>query len=818
MKKLLLVFCLLAVFGIVQGANAATQRLVLNPGWNWVSFNVLPTSGKVADVLGKAGFTANDIIVTSNAMSRFTGASWLPGSFTIEYGKMYQLYVSKVTTIDITGEACKLWYVPLSAGWNWIANMTMQKYFPPTDLAHNGNWMAGDRIQSMNGFATYTGSKWIPATGFSMNPGVGYQIYAGNDGILTFPEEEDDDELYVVVDLSDGPNALTYPVRYTNAAPNLNDDTCRTTELWLRKIPAGTFIMGSPDDEVGRLTTETQHKVTLTQDYYIGVFECTQKQWELVMGSNPSDYKGDCRPVEKVTYDMIRGTGAQTGAGWPIYSHEVDIESFMGKLQAKTGLVFDLPTEAQWEYACRAGTTTALNSGKNPTSISSDSAMDEVGRYYYNQSDGMGGYSQHTKVGSYLRNAWGLYDMHGNVYEWCLDWYLNYGITAVWDPVGAPRGTYRVLRGGGWHDHGMGNCRSAYLLVHQPLDNDNSIGFRVALHPSKNQGNDDYKYIVVDLSEGASASIYPVRYSANGPDLSDDTCRTTELWLRKIPAGTFIMGSPSDELGRNSNEIQHEVTLTNDFYIGVFECTQKQWELVMGSKPSSFKNETYYATRPVETVSYNMIRGSTSTTGVGWPAYGHNVDALSFMGRLKSKTGLVFDLPTEAEWEYACRAGTTTALNSGKNLSSTGEDVNMTELGRYLYNGGQGNVNYNCTTEHGTAKVGSYLPNIWGLYDMHGNVWEWCLDWFGNYGTEAVSNPTGPKTGSHRVARGACWGYGANTCRSALRKYYNDPWNSSDGSGFRIAMFPIVWQVISDPVPGISLPVITYPDVIVLPQ
>ena len=294
--------------------------------------------------------------------------------------------------------------------------------------------------------------------------------------------ESEDDTLYAVVDLSGGADAASYPVRYSAVGPDLNDDTCRTTELWLRKIPAGTFMMGSPEDEVGRDTDETQHEVTLTQDYYMGVFECTQKQWELVMGSNPSSYQGDCRPVENVSYNIIRGTGAQAGAGWPTYGHAVDASSFMGKLQAKTGLVFDLPTEAQWEYACRAGTTTALNSGKNLTNTGQDDAMDEVGRYDYNRSDSKGGYSQHTKVGSYLPNAWGLYDMHGNVYEWCLDWYnSSYGTTAVSDPVGPNTGSYRVKRGGNWNFN-VQNCRSAGRSNSYPSYISN-YGFRVLCLP-----------------------------------------------------------------------------------------------------------------------------------------------------------------------------------------------------------------------------------------------------------------------------------------------------------------------------------------------
>lgn len=241
--------------------------------------------------------------------------------------------------------------------------------------------------------------------------------------------------------------------------------------------------MGSPDSEKGRYSDETQHQVTLTEDFYIGVFEITQKQYSLIYGSNPSSYKGDTRPVEYVSYNTIRGTGGTAGAGWPTYGHAVDSGSFLGKLRAKTGKTFDLPTEAQWEYACRAGTTTALNTGKNLTSTGRDSAMDEAGRYNYNQNDGKGGYSSnHTKVGSYLPNAWGLYDMHGNVWEWCLDWYKSdLDSSAVTDPKGPNSGSYRVIRGGGWGGSAQ-RCRSAYRRNGNPSSRSNS-GFRVVLLP-----------------------------------------------------------------------------------------------------------------------------------------------------------------------------------------------------------------------------------------------------------------------------------------------------------------------------------------------
>jgi formylglycine-generating enzyme required for sulfatase activity len=271
--------------------------------------------------------------------------------------------------------------------------------------------------------------------------------------------------------------------------PDLSDDACRTTELWLRWIPAGTFTMGSPEDELWRYSDERQHQVTLTSGYFIGLFEVTQKQWKLVMGGNPSYYKGDTRPVENVSYKDIRGSSL--GAGWPSGGHAVDADSFLGKLRAKTGgLLFDLPTEAQWEYACRAGTTTALNSGKNLTDKFECPNMSEVGRYYLNRGDGKGGYSEHTKVGSYLANAWGVYDMHGNVYEWCLDWRGDYPTEQVSDPSGATSGSRRMLRGGYWnHNYGYPErCRSACRFsrdpsyrydTDRPLDSRVDFGFRV---------------------------------------------------------------------------------------------------------------------------------------------------------------------------------------------------------------------------------------------------------------------------------------------------------------------------------------------------
>ena len=262
---------------------------------------------------------------------------------------------------------------------------------------------------------------------------------------------------YLVIDLSGGANASSYPVTYVASVPSggFNTDEYKTTKLVLRKIAAGSFNMSQGGTNV---------PTTISKPFYIGVFEVTQRQYELVMGSNPcsstSYGKGDDYPVHYVSYNDIRGSS--NGAGWPA-SSTVDGDSFLGKIQSRTGLALDLPTEAQWEYACRAGTTTTYSYG--------DSADGQYMWYSDNSSS-----TSHT-VGTKLPNTWGLYDMHGNLFEWSLDW-KNGSLVGGTDPKGSLSGSLRILRGGSWYNDAS-YCTSSGRYNISPSSRGNILGFRL---------------------------------------------------------------------------------------------------------------------------------------------------------------------------------------------------------------------------------------------------------------------------------------------------------------------------------------------------
>jgi sulfatase modifying factor 1 len=245
-------------------------------------------------------------------------------------------------------------------------------------------------------------------------------------------------------------------------------------------------------------------------------------------------------------------------------------------------------------------------------------------------------------------------------------------------------------------------------------------------------------------AEAAKTAQMELAKSLNKPiEAKIDLGKGVKLEMVLIPVGKFMMGSPASEVGRRENETQHEVTLTKPFYIGKYETTQEQWQVVMGNNPS----ETKGVRLPVNKVSWN--------------------DCQQFIKKLNAKTNSVYRLPTEAEWEYTCRAGTVTAYSFGDNITKS--DANF---------------------DGSSVKVGVYKPNTLGMYDMHGNVWEWCEDWYGDYPEGSVTDPNGPGTGINRVLRGESFLERKSIARSSLRHSDKPTGRYYGNVGFRLVRTP----------------------------
>jgi formylglycine-generating enzyme required for sulfatase activity len=553
--------------------------------------------------------------------------------------------------------------------------------------------------------------------------------------------------------------------------------------------PPGTFTMGSPTSETGRGGDETQHQVTLSHGFYLGKYEVTQAQYETVMTGNseglnpkPSNWpNNNDRPVEKVSWNDVQ----------VFLSRLNDMEETAGRLP--TGWKYVLPTEAQWEYACRAGTTTAYSWGNDINSSRANYNWDGGGTTGND-------FKQTRNLGKYAANPWGFFDMHGNVWEWVSDWKANYPGGAQTNPEGPASGSDRVRRGGSWDDDGA-SLRSAQRDSFPPGLRRNYIGFRVgfqAVQPDTanpelklfggaaitrevglawaepgveahdaRDGNITGLIVVTGTVDMNSTGTYLLTYTVQ--DGAGNTARTTRtvtvvgnrsvdlnatvamdmIWC---PPGTFTMGLTGVA------DPEHNVTLTEGFYLGKFEVTQAQYEAVMTGNanglnptPSHFSG---YPNRPVEKVSWNDIHVflnrintlESNNIPVGWSCV----------------------LPTEAQWEYACRAGTTTAF-------SWGDDIHVT-YANYENNVGQ------------TVDVGQYSPNPWGIFDIHGNVRELCSDWKANYSPENQIDPIGPSSGTHPIQRGGSWDISGSFMRSAHRNYNNNENHRDDGIGFRISL------------------------------
>ncbi|MCC7377144.1 MAG: formylglycine-generating enzyme family protein [Verrucomicrobiales bacterium] len=463
-------------------------------------------------------------------------------------------------------------------------------------------------------------------------------------------------------------------------------------------VPAGKFLMGSPDSEADRDPDEgPRTEVSLSRPFAIGRYEITQAQYAGIMGTNPSVYRfHPSLPVQSVTWDQANEFCARL----------TESERAGGRLPS--GQLYRLPTEAEWEYAARAGTTTRFSYGDDPGY--NELAANAV--YLVAPPRGVGGRPP---------NAWGLHDVHGNVAEWCLDWYAPYPGESLKDPAGPVDGFWRVLRGGSWDDAGRA-CRSAARGADFPDVGYANVGFRIVL---------------------AQVPPPPV---FEGFDLVH------------IPSGDFLIGSPDDEADRDSDEgPQTRVTFTSEFWIGRYEVTQRDYALVIGLNPSGHRG---LPESPVESVSWEEAN-----------EFCRRVTLIEQQaGRLPE--GFVYRLPTEAEWEYAARAGTSARF-------SYGDDPNYDHLTGYAW------FLRNSGAE--THPVGRLAANPWGIHDVHGNVGEWTWDWYGNYPGGNVTNPTGPASGDHHVIRGGSAFDDGKFSRVAFRLI---DWTSDRFSnvGFRVVL------------------------------
>jgi formylglycine-generating enzyme required for sulfatase activity len=613
----------------------------------------------------------------------------------------------------------------------------------------------------------------------------------------------------------------------------------------MRWIPAGRFWMGSPDNEPGRYDDENpRHEEVIPRGFWMFDTPCTQALWEVVMEKNPSYFRSPDRPVEQVTWN--------------------DCQEFIQRLNARLGgLSLALPTEAQWEYACRAGTETATYAGPiEIKGLCNAPILHEIAWYGGNSGldfdldTGVAASDWPEKqfefaqagtdpVGRKRANAWGLYDMLGNVWEWCADtWtddYTTGSRAAAQQSASAPR----VIRGGSWTSLAR-DVRAACRIDNGPTFRNDDLGVRFCEfgEPSvvsqagkeaargagggapedRDETSGAERFLSVDSSAPGvllaalaplSASsdverivlrpiVLPAWASAIGrdryglwaeftvdpapPKKSRGRGKTRMRQphaqspvgqrLRWIPPGRFLMGSPRDEPGRYDWEQEpHEVTIAEGFWMFDTPCTQALWQAVMGDNPSRFRSPD----RPVERVSWN--------------------DCQEFLkqinANLTEKAGesnpLRLALPTEAEWEYACRAGTETATYAGPMEIKGGNNAPI--LHEIAWYGGNSGLDFDLKDgepasgwpekqfEFGTAgthPVGLKRANAWGLYDMLGNVWEWCASLW--EGSEEVG------ASAHRVIRGGSWGNDARDVRAAYR-YDFEPTNRSSNLGVRLCEF-----------------------------
>ena len=415
-------------------------------------------------------------------------------------------------------------------------------------------------------------------------------------------------------------------------------------------VKGGSFMMGAAEGDPDAQADEyPQHQVTLS-DYYIGQIEVTQQLWQTVMGSNPSKTKGNYLPVEQVTWD--------------------ECQEFVARLSQLTGQNFRLPTEAEWEYAARGG------NHSRGYRFAGGNGIDSVA-WYEGNSEG-----KTHNVGTKLPNELGIYDMSGNAWEYCQDWYGYYSDQAQTNPTGPESGTYVVGRGGGFESR-------------KPLD---SIFCRIS---GRGVAWKAEKYRHVGLRVVLGTTTYEAAEPPPAP------CQTFE-----VNGVSFNMMCVEGE--------------TYDYYIGQTEVTQGLWKKVMGYNNSIHQGEYL----PVEKVSWEECQ--------------------TFIQKLNEMTDLHFRLPTESEWEFAARGG----KNSRGYTYAGSNSIDSVAW-------------YQSNSQEQTHTIATLMPNELGIYDMSGNVWEWCED---HYDASA-----------QRVVRGGSFYDAVSVCRISSRSGRNADYRSYIG-------------------------------------
>ena len=576
----------------------------------------------------------------------------------------------------------------------------------------------------------------------------------------------------------------SWPWEITEQVAETETFTVNGESFTMVTVEGGTFMMGASDeDSLAHGYEKPAHQVTLST-YSIGQTEVTQPLWRAVMGCDPawftmSFFGNPNLPMERVSWEQC--------------------QRFILRLNELTGKHFRLPTEAEWEFAARGGN---LSRGYR---YSGSNTIDDVAWYMDNADR-----QQTYVVGSKVPNELGIYDMTGNVAEWCQDWteeWINYygfdyyskgrySGDAETNPVGPIYGNYHVTRGGHYWSHDDG-CRVTTLEAYTPSTRSRNIGLRLALDED-NSPKFRLSETVITVAVGESKSVDILngsgacRVNSMGDNVDctldgdsftvtgmktgvttvavvNGDCKTTailnvivtpvvhfnvkgvEFEMVPVEGGQFMRNAVvHNEFREYDWEFPSFSWLTvPDYCIGKTEVTQELWQAVMGSNPSYFKGDLQ---RPVEQVSWEECQ--------------------DFIFTLNQLTGKHFRLPTEAEWEFAARGG---------NLSQG-----------YKYSGGSsvGEVGwYSDNSNDMTHPVGTKEPNELGIYDMTGNVWEWCLDWVDEEERPYYEGYLlyGATEGISRVRRGGCWSSSAENSH-LLTSTGSAPADSYSRLGLRLAL------------------------------